>query len=325
MCCIVLKILLVLFCQELKIMKVSRVILKSVFTAMAFIGTMSLTSAQSKSASVKENLEQLLSAKDSLLFYSVFTSCNTNTVESLLTKDFVFYHDHGYEQQTTVQSRNDFIERIKAICAKKAEGKNMRRELVKSNVQVLPINENRALQMGVQRFYISVSKEKEQLVEESKFSREWQKENGDWKMSKELDYLVNTKFNNNSSDSLYKEIAHMDSVLFNAFNNRDMETFKKCFAEDLEFYHDKGGLTDYSYTINSFKNTIDRNNGLRRELVQGSLEVYPIPGYGAMQIGAHTFCHPENGKMDCGTFKFVHIWKKINNEWKITRVVSYDH
>ena len=126
-------------------------------------------------------------------------------------------------------------------------------------------------------------------------------------------------------DLLYKEIAHMDSVLFNAFNNRDMETFKTLFTEDLEFYHDKGGLTDYNYSINSFKNTIAQNNGLRRELVKGSLEVYPIKDYGAIQVGAHTFCHLENGKQDCGTFKFVHVWKKINNEWKITRVVSYDH
>jgi hypothetical protein len=117
----------------------------------------------------------------------------------------------------------------------------------------------------------------------------------------------------------------MDSVLFTAFNNRDMNTFKSLFTPDLEFYHDKGGLTDYNYSIQSFANTIAQNNGLRRELVKGSLEVYPIKDYGAIQVAAHTFCHPENGKMDCGSFKFVHIWKKIGNDWKITRVVSYDH
>ena len=126
-------------------------------------------------------------------------------------------------------------------------------------------------------------------------------------------------------DSLYKEIAHMDSVLFNAFNNRDLEKFKTLFTEDLEFYHDKGGLTDYTYSINSFKNTIAQNNGLRRELVKGSLEVYPIKDYGAIEVGSHTFCHMENGKNDCGTFKFVHVWKRINDQWKISRVISYDH
>jgi hypothetical protein len=127
------------------------------------------------------------------------------------------------------------------------------------------------------------------------------------------------------SDGLYSEIAHMDSVLFNAFNKHDTVTFKKLFTTDLEFFHDKGGLTDYAYTIQSLKNAATRNDGLKRELVPGSLEIYPIPNYGAMEIGSHTFCHLENGKQDCGTFKFVHIWKKIGNEWKITRVVSYGH
>jgi hypothetical protein len=97
------------------------------------------------------------------------------------------------------------------------------------------------------------------------------------------------------------------------------------FTENLEFYHDKGGLTGYSQTIDFMTAVAKSNNDLRRDLVPGTLEVYPIPNYGAMEIGSHTFCHQENGKQDCGTFKFVHIWKKIGNEWKITRVVSYGH
>ena len=128
-----------------------------------------------------------------------------------------------------------------------------------------------------------------------------------------------------AKDSMYNEIARMDSIMFNAFNSRDVEMFKSLFTEDLEFYHDKGGLTNYEHTINFMKEVAKNNNGLRRDLVKGSLEVYPIPGYGAMEIGVHTFCHLENGKQDCGTFKFVHIWQKKNGEWKITRVVSYDH
>ena len=130
---------------------------------------------------------------------------------------------------------------------------------------------------------------------------------------------------NKEHDTLFAQIAHMDSVLFNAFNNRDTATFKKLFTKDLEFFHDKGGLTGYQPTIGFMRETAQKNNGLRRDLVVGSLEVYPIPNYGAMEIGAHKFCHMENGKPDCGTFRFVHIWKRIDNEWKITRVVSYGH
>ena len=128
-----------------------------------------------------------------------------------------------------------------------------------------------------------------------------------------------------ANEALYKDIANLDSVLFNAFNTRDTNTFKNLFSKDLEFFHDKGGLTNYEYTINSLRTTALKNNGLRRDLVKGSLEVYPIPGYGAMEIGSHTFCHLENGKQDCGTFKFVQIWQYKNGEWKISRVVSYGH
>ncbi len=128
-----------------------------------------------------------------------------------------------------------------------------------------------------------------------------------------------------SNDQLYREILAMDSVLFTAFNNHDMETLSKVFSEDLEFYHDKGGLTNYAQNMEAFKANFANPNWPKRELIRGGMEVYPVPGFGAMQIGEHRFCHPENGKMDCGTFKFVHVWQKKEEGWKLTRIVSYDH
>jgi hypothetical protein len=127
------------------------------------------------------------------------------------------------------------------------------------------------------------------------------------------------------SRELYDTIAHLDSVVFDAFNNQNLETQKTLFATDLEFYHDSGGLTNYQQFIDNTRQLFDQNTGLRRTLIPGSLEVYPIKDYGAIEIGMHQFCHPENGKDDCGTFKFVHIWQKRVDGWKITRVISYDH
>ncbi len=66
---------------------------------------------------------------------------------------------------------------------------------------------------------------------------------------------------------LYTEIAHMDSVVFNAFNTRNVDKFKTLFTEDLEFYHDKGGLTNYEHTVNFLKTIAETNNQLKRELV----------------------------------------------------------
>jgi ketosteroid isomerase-like protein len=136
---------------------------------------------------------------------------------------------------------------------------------------------------------------------------------------------VESKKHSPASAELYNTIAYMDSVLFNAFNSHDLEKLKTLFTEDLEFYHDIGGLTGYSENMEAFENNFAKNNHLKRELIGGSLEVYPVKEYGAMQIGEHRFCHTENGKLDCSTFKFVHIWKKTDGNWKISRVISYDH
>jgi ketosteroid isomerase-like protein len=202
----------------------------------------------------------------------------------------------------------------------------MKREVVPATVQVFSKSSNEVIQTGVQHFYI-VEANKEKLVEESKFSRVWKKINDDWKMSSEFDFLVNTKFNNDpaSPNSLYNEIAHMDSVLFNAYNAHDVDVMLDFFTKDVEFYHDTGGLISYDNIRDNSKQLFSQNNKIRRDLVSGSLEVYPIKNYGAIEIGSHRFCHDENGKQDCGTFKFVHVWKKENGDWKISRVVSYDH
>ena len=61
-----------------------------------------------------------------------------------------------------------------------------------------------------------------------------------------------------------------------------------------------------------------------RELVPGSLEVYPLPSYGAIQVGTHRFLHPqEPGSI--GQARFIHVWQKTDGAWKLRRVISYDH
>jgi ketosteroid isomerase-like protein len=129
------------------------------------------------------------------------------------------------------------------------------------------------------------------------------------------------------SAALFKEISDLDSVLFGAFNRRDLETLKTLFSEDLEFYHDKGGLAHYQENMDSFKRTFESSTRVRRELVDGTLEVYPIEGYGAVEIGVHRFYATNPGQKEelTATAKFVHVWQKKNGKWKISRVVSYDH
>jgi ketosteroid isomerase-like protein len=128
-----------------------------------------------------------------------------------------------------------------------------------------------------------------------------------------------------TSQSLFIEIASMDSLLFNAFNKQDMDKFKPLFTEDLEWYQDNGGLIPYKTVFENFANTFKKEEKLTRTLVKGSLEVHPIKDFGAIEIGTHQFHHVENGKEETGTFKFLMIWQKKDDHWRISRVISYDH
>ena len=127
--------------------------------------------------------------------------------------------------------------------------------------------------------------------------------------------------------ALFKEISHMDAVLFEAYDRADMATLRSLFTRDLEFYHDKSGLTNYRQSMDSFEKIFRGSGRMRRELVTGSMEVYPIAGYGAVETGVHRFYMTEPGKPErmTATAKFTHIWKRVGGGWKIARVVSYDH
>lgn len=123
---------------------------------------------------------------------------------------------------------------------------------------------------------------------------------------------------------LFATIMKLDSTWFSYFN-KDVVAFGSFIDSSLEFYHDGSGLTFYTDNIAAFKRMMKTTPDLKRELLKESVEVYPIPGYGAVQIAQHRFCHMENGKMDCGVFKFIHTWKKTDKGWKVTRIISVDH
>jgi ketosteroid isomerase-like protein len=124
---------------------------------------------------------------------------------------------------------------------------------------------------------------------------------------------------------VFQTIARMDQMIFDAFNAHDVDRLMSYFTEDLEFYHDTGGVQNYRQNAEGFKKMFASMPDMRRDLVKESLEVYPIKDFGAMEIGQHRFCHKENGKDDCGTFGFAMVWKKVGDSWKISRVLSYGH
>jgi len=127
-----------------------------------------------------------------------------------------------------------------------------------------------------------------------------------------------------ASVDLVATITGLDAALFDAYNRCDLEKFGSLLADDLEFYHDQTGLAvGKQKTIDSIKNNICGK--VHRELVPGSLEVYPIHGFGAVEIGVHRFYHPGQLPDAPGEARFIHIWQLKDGVWKVTRVISIDH
>ncbi|MFQ6601154.1 nuclear transport factor 2 family protein [Flavobacterium sp. C3NV] len=125
-----------------------------------------------------------------------------------------------------------------------------------------------------------------------------------------------------NEDLLRTEIIKMDSLLFDvAFNQCDAAQFKKIIADDVEFYDDRFGLNvSKENEIKSLNAKCNRPEKLTRKL--NSCTIDKLGDFGAVQIGEHTFY--VDGKPE-GTGKFIHIWERKDKDWKLKRIVSYEH
>ena len=126
------------------------------------------------------------------------------------------------------------------------------------------------------------------------------------------------------SDPLFETIHSLDTKLFDAYNHCDLTTMGAMVSDDLEFYHDQTGLTVGKAP---FLAAIKQNicGKVERTLLPQTLEVYPLKGYGAVEIGIHRFHHPGRPEDGMGDAKFVTLWQNKDGAWKVTRVISYEH
>lgn len=121
---------------------------------------------------------------------------------------------------------------------------------------------------------------------------------------------------------LYRTIVAMDSTFFQAYNICDLDKQATLYSDDIEFYHDTGGLmTDKQEILDGTEKYVCGK--VTRELVKGSLEIYPIKDFGAVEMGLHKFHNnTEKGGTTSHASKFIIFWKNDNNNWTITKVVS---
>ena len=129
------------------------------------------------------------------------------------------------------------------------------------------------------------------------------------------------------SGPLFDALARMDSVLFDAsFASCDANKANAIFTDDVEFYHDQAGFTVGEQVRDNTRRltaSCPRGSGVTRTLIPGSVRIYPVQGYGAVQMGVHRF--DERGASSSTLTRFVHVWRLENGTWRLARVLSLDH
>jgi len=138
----------------------------------------------------------------------------------------------------------------------------------------------------------------------------------------------------NDDQKLVATIIRLDSLFWQTYNECKTENSGLYLADDVKFYHDKGGITSgKTDLVASIKNNIcgNQNQQIRREAVPGTVKVYPMKKgdsiYGAIISGEHYFYVTESNKPEKreGLARFTQLWLLENKEWKMSVILSYDH
>jgi hypothetical protein len=134
---------------------------------------------------------------------------------------------------------------------------------------------------------------------------------------------------------LREEILKADAEFFKAFfDTCDVATVRRYVTDDFEMFHDKGGRVSTSgaefvkTTQEKCQRQADGVDFLSaRKLIPETVKVYPINNYGAIETGTHRFYAIQKGKPDrlTETAQFTQVWKEENGQWRLARVLSYDH
>ncbi|CRD55465.1 nuclear transport factor 2 family protein [Stenotrophomonas thermophila] len=136
------------------------------------------------------------------------------------------------------------------------------------------------------------------------------------------------------ADSLREQIRQADTQLFAvAFESCDADKAAAMTTEDMEFFHDKDGKSassreDFRRSVATLCSSARKGGWqLRRELVESSLQVFPLHDERALEIGNHRF--HERGKDGVerwtGQARFIQVWRRVDGRWLAERVISYDH
>jgi len=129
-------------------------------------------------------------------------------------------------------------------------------------------------------------------------------------------------------------VMERDALFWKAYNACDAKAAGDFFTEDVEFYHDRGGITlGRANLVASIRDNLCGNpdSHVRREAVAGTVRVFPLQKqgvtYGAVESGEHLFYLLDKGQPERldGHARFAHLWLLEDGAWTMSRILSYNH
>ena len=131
------------------------------------------------------------------------------------------------------------------------------------------------------------------------------------------------------------QVEAAENAFWQAYNNCDYKVMDERVADDVEFFHDMGGvLKGRAAVVDAVRKNICGNpqHKVRREGQPAELKSSVLKQgnevYGVFVTGTHLF-HARNGanaEMPEGRARYAHLWlQKAPGQWKLARVFSYEH
>lgn len=240
----------------------------------------------------------------------------TETLNTLLASDFVFYSD-----VEGLVTRSEVLGKAKLAARSLGAYDRMR---YRSTLTVLPLPGFGALVVGSHNFA-------DRSSQTQNFIHIWTKQDEHWRLTRAIGYGLGP---GSLDPDAAKKARELDTALFDAFNHRNSEAMRPFYATDVEFFHDQVGRTlGQDAVIATFRNKFDgdyveRHQLVQRVLINDSLQLFPIPGYGLLEVGKHRFTvsSRESKRVTAVTVgAFLHVIKTLNHAERIELALSYDH
>jgi hypothetical protein len=122
--------------------------------------------------------------------------------------------------------------------------------------------------------------------------------------------------------ALHREVArsilYQDARLTHAYNQCELQTLHRMFSANGAMYLADGRIQS---PVREARDAVCGK--WRREVVPGSLHVYPLNTAAAIQVGEQRFCPMHTQSCDTRPAEFVAVWLYCDLHWQITDLISF--